>query len=50
MLLSGEVLMNSQTVKVSANGDGLLVGNYVGRAGNKLGAVCEGPKTGATVH
>ncbi|MCP6473748.1 hypothetical protein NL509_28295, partial [Klebsiella pneumoniae] len=43
MLLSGEVL-DGQTVKVSANDEGLLVGNHVGTAGHKLGAVGEGPK------
>ncbi|MBC9246379.1 ATP-dependent chaperone ClpB [Paracoccus sp. 11-3] len=45
MLLSGEVL-DGQTVKVSANDQGLLVGNHVGTAGHKLGAVGEGPKPG----
>ncbi|MCQ0969273.1 ATP-dependent chaperone ClpB (plasmid) [Paracoccus sp. TK19116] len=49
MLLSGEVL-DGQTVHVSANDDGLLVGNHLGRAGHKLGAVGEGPKPEATVH
>ncbi|WBU63597.1 ATP-dependent chaperone ClpB [Paracoccus aerodenitrificans] len=48
MLLSGEVL-DGQTVNVSANEDGLLVGNHVGTAGHKLGAVGEGPKD-ATLH
>ncbi|MFV0299749.1 MAG: AAA family ATPase, partial [Paracoccus sp. (in: a-proteobacteria)] len=43
MLLSGEIL-DGQTVHVSAGEDGLLVGNHVGQAGNKLGAVGEGPK------
>ncbi|MDB6181138.1 ATP-dependent chaperone ClpB [Paracoccus fistulariae] len=43
MLLSGEIL-DGQTVKVSANDQGLLVGNHVGTAGHKLGAVGEGPK------
>ncbi|WP_313137688.1 ATP-dependent chaperone ClpB [Paracoccus jeotgali] len=48
MLLSGEVL-DGQTVKVSANEDGLLVGDHLGNAGPKLGAVGEGPKD-ATLH
>ena len=48
MLLSGEVL-DGQTIQVSAGEDGLLVGNHVGRAGHKLGAVGEGPKE-ATLH
>ncbi len=48
MLLSGEVL-DGQTIHVSANADGLLVGNHVGTAGHKLGAVGEGPKE-ATLH
>ena len=48
MLLSGEVL-DGQTIHVSANEDGLLVGNHVGTAGHKLGAVGEGPKE-ATLH
>ena len=48
MLLSGEVL-DGQTVPVSANEDGLLVGDHVGTAGHKLGAVGEGPKD-ATLH
>ena len=48
MLLSGEVL-DGQTIHVSAGEDGLLVGNHVGRAGHKLGAVGEGPKE-ATLH
>ena len=49
MLLSGEIL-DGQTVKVTANADGLLVGNHVGTAGNRLGAVGEGPKADKTVH
>ncbi|SDD49226.1 ATP-dependent Clp protease ATP-binding subunit ClpB [Paracoccus isoporae] len=48
MLLSGEVL-DGQTVSVSANDDGLIVGEHVGTAGPKLGAVGEGPKD-ATIH
>ncbi|NHF72839.1 ATP-dependent chaperone ClpB [Paracoccus xiamenensis] len=48
MLLSGEVL-DGQTVHVSADENGLLVGNHVGHAGHKLGAVGEGPKD-ATLH
>ncbi len=49
LLLSGEVL-DGQTVHVTAGEDGLLVGNRIGRAGHKLGAVGEGPKPEATVH
>ena len=49
MILSGEVL-DGQTVHVSAGPDGLIVGNRVGRAGHKLGAVGEGPRPEATVH
>ncbi|RJL08991.1 ATP-dependent chaperone ClpB [Paracoccus siganidrum] len=49
LLLSGEVL-DGQTVHVGAGPDGLIVGNRVGRAGHKLGAVGEGPKPDATVH
>jgi ATP-dependent Clp protease ATP-binding subunit ClpB len=49
LLLSGEVL-DGQTVHVSAGPDGLIVGNLIGRAGHKLGAVGEGPKPEATVH
>ncbi|MFV0386901.1 AAA family ATPase, partial [Paracoccus sp. (in: a-proteobacteria)] len=49
MLLSGEVL-DGQTVNVSAGSDGLLVGDHIGRAGTKLGAVGEGPKADATLH
>ncbi|RMC36389.1 ATP-dependent chaperone ClpB [Paracoccus alkanivorans] len=49
LLLSGEVL-DGQTVHVTANDDGLLVGNRIGRAGHKLGAVGEGPKPEATLH
>ncbi|WP_299843188.1 ATP-dependent chaperone ClpB [uncultured Paracoccus sp.] len=48
MLLSGEVL-DGQTVHVSANENGLLVGNHVGTAGHKLGAVGEGSRSN-TVH
>ncbi|WBU52967.1 ATP-dependent chaperone ClpB [Paracoccus sp. SCSIO 75233] len=48
MLLAGEVL-DGQTVHVSAGDDGLLVGNHIGTAGHKLGAVGEGPKD-ATLH
>ena len=48
MLLSGEVL-DGQTVKVTADDEGLRIGNRVGKAGNKLGAVGEGPKD-TTVH
>ncbi|RJL07584.1 ATP-dependent chaperone ClpB [Paracoccus aestuarii] len=43
LLLSGEVLDGS-TVHVSAGPDGLLVGNRVGQAGPRLGAVGEGPR------
>ena len=49
LLLSGEVL-DGQTVRVSANDDGLVVGSRVGRAGPKLGAVGEGPKSEAVLH
>ena len=48
MILSGEVL-DGQTVHVSAGPDGLIVGNQIGRAGHKLGAVGEGPRE-PTVH
>jgi ATP-dependent Clp protease ATP-binding subunit ClpB len=43
LLLSGEV-MDGATVHVSAGPDGLLVGNRVGQAGPRLGAVGEGPR------
>ncbi|AUH33547.1 ATP-dependent chaperone ClpB [Paracoccus tegillarcae] len=43
MLLAGEVL-DGQTVSVSAGDDGLIVGDHIGTAGPKLGAVGEGPK------
>ncbi|MDO5705804.1 MAG: ATP-dependent chaperone ClpB [Paracoccus sp. (in: a-proteobacteria)] len=49
MLLSGEVL-DGQTVHVSAGDGGLIVGNHVGTAGHKLGAVGEGPRDEPTVH
>ncbi|SEN61443.1 ATP-dependent Clp protease ATP-binding subunit ClpB [Paracoccus alcaliphilus] len=49
LLLSGEVL-DGQTVHVTASDEGLVVGNRIGRAGHKLGAVGEGPKPEATVH
>ena len=49
LLLSGEVL-DGQTVHVGAGDEGLIVGNRVGRAGPKLGAVGEGPKPDATLH
>ncbi|MDP0929370.1 ATP-dependent chaperone ClpB [Paracoccus onubensis] len=49
LLLSGEVL-DGQTIQVSASDDGLLVGNRVGHAGHRLGAVGEGPKSEATLH
>ena len=49
LLLSGEVL-DGQTVHVSAGEEGLIVGNRLGRAGHRLGAVGEGPKPEATVH
>ncbi|MDO5632053.1 MAG: ATP-dependent chaperone ClpB [Paracoccus sp. (in: a-proteobacteria)] len=49
MLLSGEVL-DGQTVRVSAGDDGLIVGDHVGTAGHKLGAVGEGPRGEPTVH
>ena len=48
MLLSGDVL-DGQTVEVSAGEDGLIVGDHIGRAGHKLGAVGEGPRE-PTVH
>lgn len=43
LLLSGEV-MDGSTVHVSAGPDGLLVGNRVGQAGPRLGAIGEGPR------
>ena len=43
LLLSGEV-MDGATVHVSAGPDGLLVGNRVGQAGPRLGAIGEGPR------
>ena len=49
LLLSGEVL-DGQTVHVGAGEDGLTVGNRIGKAGHKLGAVGEGPKPDATLH
>lgn len=49
LLLSGEVL-DGQTVHVGASDDGLVVGNRIGTAGHKLGAVGEGPKPDATLH
>ncbi len=49
LLLSGRVL-DGQTVTVTAGDEGLLVGDLVGRAGNRLGAVGEGPKPDLTVH
>ncbi|MEZ5726118.1 MAG: ATP-dependent chaperone ClpB [Paracoccaceae bacterium] len=48
LLLSGEVL-DGQVVKVTADDQGLRIGDRIGTAGNKLGAVGEGPKD-ATVH
>ncbi|MDP5307355.1 ATP-dependent chaperone ClpB [Paracoccus spongiarum] len=49
LLLSGEVL-DGATVHVSASGDGLVVGNRIGKAGPRLGAVGEGPKPDIPVH
>ncbi|MBW7055575.1 ATP-dependent chaperone ClpB [Paracoccus bogoriensis] len=49
LLLSGEVLDGS-VVKVTAGPDGLIVGNRVGRAGDRLGAVGEGPRPEVPVH
>lgn len=49
LLLSGEVL-DGQTVQIGAGDDGLKVGDRIGKAGHKLGAVGEGPKSEATVH
>ena len=49
LLLSGEVLDGS-VVKVTAEQDGLIVGNRVGRAGDRLGAVGEGPRPDVPVH
>ncbi|TJZ92579.1 ATP-dependent chaperone ClpB [Paracoccus gahaiensis] len=49
LLLSGEVL-DGATVKVSASPDGLLVGNRVGQAGPRLGAIGEGPRPTVPVH
>jgi len=49
LLLSGDVL-DGQTVHIGANEDGLMVGNRIGKAGHKLGAVGEGPKPEATLH
>ncbi|MFN3277015.1 MAG: ATP-dependent chaperone ClpB [Paracoccus hibiscisoli] len=43
LLLSGEV-MDGATVHVSAGPEGLLVGNRVGQAGPRLGAIGEGPR------
>lgn len=48
LILSGEVL-DGQTVHVTVGDDGLVVGNRVGKAGHKLGAVGEGPRN-PTVH
>ncbi|MBK4216261.1 ATP-dependent chaperone ClpB [Paracoccus caeni] len=48
LILSGEVL-DGQTVHVTVGDDGLIVGNRVGKAGHKLGAVGEGPRS-STVH
>ncbi|WP_304616820.1 ATP-dependent chaperone ClpB [Paracoccus sp. (in: a-proteobacteria)] len=49
LLLSGEVLDGS-VVKVTAGPDGLIVGNRVGKAGDRLGAVGEGPRPDVPVH
>ncbi|MCF3972649.1 ATP-dependent chaperone ClpB [Paracoccus salsus] len=49
LLLSGEVL-DGQTVHVGATEAGLLVGDRVGKAGPRLGAIGEGPKPDATLH
>lgn len=49
MLLGGEVL-DGQTVHVTASDAGLVVGNHVGTAGPKLGAVGEGPKPDVPLH
>ena len=43
LLLSGEVL-DGATVTVSASPEGLLVGDRVGHAGPRLGAIGEGPR------
>ena len=43
LLLSGEV-MDGATVTVSASPEGLLVGDRVGHAGPRLGAIGEGPR------
>ncbi|MDO5647733.1 ATP-dependent chaperone ClpB [Paracoccus sp. (in: a-proteobacteria)] len=48
MLLSGDVL-DGQTVTISASDDGLIVGDHIGRAGEKLGAVGESPRD-PTLH
>ena len=48
MLLSGEVL-DGQSVEVTADDEGLRIGDRIGKAGDKLGAVGEGPKD-ATIH
>ncbi|MFN3275796.1 MAG: ATP-dependent chaperone ClpB [Paracoccus sp. (in: a-proteobacteria)] len=49
LLLSGEVLDGS-TVKVTAGPDGLLVADRVGRAGDRLSAVGEGPRPDVPIH
>ncbi|MDB6178781.1 ATP-dependent chaperone ClpB [Paracoccus sp. Z330] len=49
LLLSGEVL-DGQTVHVSASDDGLVVGDRIGKAGHRLGAVGEGPKPDMPLH
>lgn len=41
LLLSGEVL-DGQTVRVTANDDGLMVGNRLGTAGHRLGSAGDG--------
>ncbi|WP_411957620.1 ATP-dependent chaperone ClpB [Paracoccus homiensis] len=49
LLLSGKVL-DGQTVHVSASDDGLVVGDRIGKAGHRLGAVGEGPKPDTPLH
>ncbi|MBU2956858.1 ATP-dependent chaperone ClpB [Paracoccus sp. 1_MG-2023] len=49
LLLSGNVL-DGQTVEVTAGPDGLIVGDRIGRAGPRLGAVGEGPRPDAPIH
>nr|WP_111299623.1 ATP-dependent chaperone ClpB [Paracoccus saliphilus] len=49
LLLSGEV-MDGSSVHVDAGPDGLIVGNRVGRAGPRLGAIGEGPRPDAPIH